>query len=142
MQFQLYLQLVFWGHSLEFWLQYLNLTHHQIINAGLKQYYTRSKNCFCNINLRPWRKRNSALHAKEYSEVAEVGPEDILTAIQKGTNQANEQITNLLMQFLVKMTEVLNNQMRLMRQDLNDFAKTVAEANTTAFIDALKASNC
>jgi len=32
----------------------------------------------------------------------------------------------------------LNNQLRLMRQDLTDFAKTVAEANTTAFIDALK----
>ena len=29
---------------------------------------------------------------------------------------------------------------KLMRTDLNDFAKTAAEANTTAFIDALKAA--
>jgi chromosome segregation ATPase len=72
------------------------------------------------------------------SEVAEVGPEDILSAIQKGTAQANENGKKLIESISGEADGSLNNQLRLMRQDLNDFAKTVAEANTTAFIDALE----
>ena len=40
-----------------------------------------------------------------HSEATEVGPEDILAAIQKGTAQANENGKKLVLQFLEIRTE-------------------------------------
>ena len=69
---------------------------------------------------------------------AEVGPEDILSEIQKGHSEARDHNKALISAISGDGDSSLNNQLKLMRQDLNDFAKTVAEANTTAFIEALK----
>ena len=78
-------------------------------------------------------------HAKSSagSEI-EVGPDEILEAIRKGNSEAKEGNATLVNAIAGDADGSLNNQLRLMRQDLTDFAKTVAEANTTAFIDALK----
>ncbi len=78
-------------------------------------------------------------HAKsDVGNEIEVGPEEILDAIRKGNSEAKEGNSNLVNAIAGDSDGSLNNQLRLMRQDLTDFAKTVAEANTTAFIDALK----
>ena len=69
-----------------------------------------------------------------------VGAEEILTELQKSRKDANEQNKELLSAISGDADGSLHTQMKLMRTDLNDFAKTVAEANTTAFIDALKAA--
>lgn len=68
----------------------------------------------------------------------DVGPGDILAAIRNGNAEAKDGNTKLVNAISGDANSSLNTQMRLMRQDLNDFAKTVAEANTTAFIEALK----
>ena len=68
----------------------------------------------------------------------EVGPDEILDAIRKGNSESKSGFAKLVDAIAGDADGSLNNQLRLMRQDLTDFAKTVAEANTTAFIDALK----
>ena len=70
--------------------------------------------------------------------VTEIGPEEILSEIQKGHAEAREHSRALISAISGDSDSSLNNQLKLMRQDLTDFAKTVAEANTTAFIEALK----
>ncbi len=67
-----------------------------------------------------------------------VGAEEILTELQNSRKDAKEQNKELLSAISGDADGSLHTQMKLMRTDLNDFAKTVAEANTTAFIDALK----
>ena len=67
-----------------------------------------------------------------------VGAEEILTELQQSRKDAEKQNKNLLNAISGDADSSLNTQIKLMRTDLNDFAKTVAEANTTAFIDALK----
>ena len=67
-----------------------------------------------------------------------VGAEEILTELQYSRNEAKDQSKKLINAISGDADSSLNTQMKLMRTDLNDFAKTVAEANTTAFIDALK----
>lgn len=69
-----------------------------------------------------------------------VGAEEILTELQFSRKEAEKQNKNLINAITSDADSSLNTQMKLMRSDLNDFAKTVAEANTTAFIDALKAA--
>ena len=79
------------------------------------------------------------LNAKGSSDSnVEVGPDEILDAIRKGNSESKSGNTKLVDAIAGDADGSLNNQLRLMRQDLTDFAKTVAEANTTAFIDALK----
>ncbi len=67
-----------------------------------------------------------------------VGAEEILTELQNSRKDAKEQNKELLSAISGDADGSLHTQMKLMRTDLNDFAKTVADANTTAFIDALK----
>ena len=69
-----------------------------------------------------------------------VGAEEILTELQFSRKETERQNQNLINAISGDADSSLNTQMKLMRSDLNDFAKTVAEANTTAFIDALKAA--
>lgn len=79
------------------------------------------------------------LNAKASSDSnVEVGPDEILDAIRKGNSESKSGNAKLVDAIAGDADGSLNNQLRLMRQDLTDFAKTVAEANTTAFIDALK----
>ena len=79
------------------------------------------------------------LNAKGSSDSnVEVGPDEILDAIRKGNSESKSGNAKLVDAIAGDADGSLNNQLRLMRQDLTDFAKTVAEANTTAFIDALK----
>jgi uncharacterized phage infection (PIP) family protein YhgE len=79
------------------------------------------------------------LSAKSSSDGnVEVGPDEILDAIRRGNSEAKSGNAKLVDAIAGDADGSLNNQLRLMRQDLTDFAKTVAEANTTAFIDALK----
>ena len=67
-----------------------------------------------------------------------VGPEQLLEAINNGNEQAKKQGGELINAISGDADGSLNTQLRLLRQDFNDFAKTVAEANTSAFIDALE----
>ena len=69
-----------------------------------------------------------------------IGAEEILTELQFSRKEAEKQNKNLINAISGDADSSLNTQMKLMRTDLNDFAKTVAEANTTAFIEALKAA--
>lgn len=68
----------------------------------------------------------------------EAGPDEILDEIRKGNLEARDGNAALVNAIVGDADGSLNNQLRLMRQDLTDFAKNVAEANTTALIDALK----
>ena len=63
------------------------------------------------------------------SNEVEVGPDEILEAIRKGNSEAKEGNANLINAIAGDSDGSLNNQLRLMRQDLTDFAKTVAEAH-------------
>ena len=79
------------------------------------------------------------LNTKASSDsIVEVGPDEILDAIRKGNSESKSGNAKLVDAISGDADGSLNNQLRLMRQDLTDFAKTVAEANTTAFIDALE----
>jgi len=77
--------------------------------------------------------------SKSNSETGEgVGAEEILTELQFSRKETAEQNKKIINAISGDADSSLNTQIKLMRTDLNDFAKTVAEANTTAFIDALK----
>ena len=77
--------------------------------------------------------------SKSNAETGEgVGAEEILTELQFSRKETAEQNKKIINAISGDADSSLNTQIKLMRTDLNDFAKTVAEANTTAFIDALK----
>ena len=77
--------------------------------------------------------------SKSNAETGEgVGAEEILTELQFSRKETAEQNKKIINAITGDADSSLNTQIKLMRTDLNDFAKTVAEANTTAFIDALK----
>ena len=77
-------------------------------------------------------------HAHKEATDYYVGPEQLLEAINKGNEQAKKQGGELIGAISGEADGSLNTQLRLIRQDFNDFAKTVAEANTSAFMDALE----
>lgn len=79
----------------------------------------------------------SNITKKDDSE-KETSLQDILSAIHRGQTLAREDNQRLIATISGENDGSLNGQIRLMRQDLNDFAKTVAEANTKAFIEALE----
>ena len=67
-----------------------------------------------------------------------IGPEELWSELKQLRSENSKNNDKLINAISGDSDSSLNTQIKLMRSDLNDFAKTVAEANTTAFIDALK----
>lgn len=68
----------------------------------------------------------------------EIGPDEVYGLLKENNNDARENSKKLLEAISGDSDGSLNSQIKLMRQDLNDFGKTVAESNTKAFIKALE----
>lgn len=72
------------------------------------------------------------------NEPIDIGPEDILHSLERVRKEANEHNKAIINAITGDADGSLNTQLQHMRKDLNDFATTVAEANSSALIDALK----
>lgn len=71
-------------------------------------------------------------------EPIDIGPDDILQTLERVRKEANEHNKAIINAITGEADGSLNTQLQHMRKDLNDFATTVAEANSSALIDALK----